>query len=291
MTGAEARTAVPRAPGSLSDQEFALFQQMIEREAGIHLAPMKKALLVGRLSRRLRELGLPSFARYLRVVKGDLAERTRMLDCICTNETHFFREPRHFELLRERLAPEWKAQADAGLRARRIRVWSAACSTGEEPYSLAMELLWSFPPWSGWEVEIFATDLSTRALGRARAGIWPAEKASAISPRYLKAFMMRGVGTRGGKIAAGPELRGVIRFARVNLSDATWPAGGPYDAIFCRNVLIYFDQPLKHRVTAGLLERLAPGGYLFLGHAESLVGMARHLAPIAPTVYREKGTG
>ena len=137
-----------------------------------------------------------------------------------------------------------------------------------------MELLWSFPPWSGWEVEIFATDLSTRALGRARAGIWPAEKASAISPRYLKAFMLRGVGTRGGKIAAGPELRSVIRFARVNLSDATWPAGGPYDAIFCRNVLIYFSRSRKQDILTRMAATLSPGGFLLLGASESLSALA-----------------
>jgi len=280
-----ARAIASGAP-SITDEEFALFQRLIQSEAGIHLAPMKKTLLVGRLSRRLRELGVPSFSRYLKLVKADEAERVRMLDCICTNETHFFREPKHFELLDGRLSAEWQAEADAGLRPRRIRVWSAACSTGEEPYSLAMALLAHFPPGSGWEVEILATDLSTRVLERAREAIWPAEKAEEIPVRRLKAFMLRGVGAREGKIAAGPELRRVVRFARVNLSEERWPVGGPFDAVFCRNVLIYFGQALKHRVVARLIEHLAPGGYLFLGHAESLIGMTRHLELVAPTVYQ-----
>jgi chemotaxis protein methyltransferase CheR len=272
---------------AITDQEFALFQALIHREAGIYLSPAKKALLVGRLMRRLKELGLSSFGAYYRVVTegGDETEQVRLLDCICTNETHFFREPRQFEFLEQRIFPEWEARAAAGKMPRRIRAWSAACSTGEEPYSLAMVLLERFPSASGWEVEILATDLSTRALERARAGVWRIEKAHEIPGRHQKAFMLRGTGSQEGRMKAGPALRGVVRFQRLNLHDERWSLPGPFHLVFCRNVLIYFDARTKARVVDRLLDHLLPEGYLFLGHAEGLHGLTDRARAVGPTVY------
>ncbi len=269
-------------PLPVSDREFGRFQALINREAGIWLAPVKKALLVGRLSRRLRELGIGTYAEYYDRVLGDEAERTRMLDAICTNETHFFREPRHFEFLAERVLPAWRAEAEAGRRPCRARVWSAACSTGEEPYTIAMSLLSAFP--SGWELEVLASDLSTKVLDRASAGIWPVEKAGEIPEAHLKAFMLKGFGAQEGLMKAGPELRAVVRFARVNLVGDAWPTG-PFDLLFCRNVLIYFDRATKARVVDRLVARLDGRGYLFLGHAESLGGFTTRARPVVPTVY------
>jgi chemotaxis protein methyltransferase CheR len=277
-------------PLPLSEREFVLFQALVEREVGIHLGPTKQALLVGRLSRRVRSLGLPSFAAYYRFVitRGNEAERVRMLDCLCTNETHFFREPEHFEFLRQRVFPEWTRRAAQGLMARRVRVWSAACSTGEEPYSLAMELLSHFPPGSGWEVEVLATDLSTWALERARQGLWPVEKAATIPGPLLRTFMQRGVRSQEGWMQAGPELRSVLRFARVNLNDERgWPAG-PFELVFCRNVLIYFGAQARAQALSGLLRRVPPTGYLFLGHAESLTGGSEPARCVAPNIYCAK---
>jgi len=273
----------PGSPVGVSDRDFLRFQALINREAGIWLSPVKKALLVGRLARRLRELGLTSYGAYYDVVEQDEAERIRMLDCICTNETHFFREPRHFEFLADRVYPRWTEDADAGRRPRRVRVWSAACSTGEEPYSLAMSLLAAFSP--GWDLEILATDLSTRVLDRARQAVWPIEKAKEIPDRHLKAFMLRGVGGQEGLMKAGPELRAAVKFARLNLNGDAWPAAGAFDLVFCRNVLIYFDRATKVKVVDRLLERLAPGGFLFLGHAESLGGFTAGARAVLPTVY------
>jgi chemotaxis protein methyltransferase CheR len=267
---------------SVSDRDFERFQALIQREAGIYLAPVKKALLVGRLAKRLRELGLGSYGDYYERVEASEAERIRMIDAICTNETHFFREPRHFEFLDERVFPAWRDEADAGRRARKIRIWSAACSTGEEPYSLAMSLLAFFP--SGWELEVVASDLSTKVLDRARNGVWPLEKSKEIPEPYLKAFMLRGFGGQEGLMKAGPEIREVVRFARVNLVGDDWPAG-PFDLVFCRNVLIYFDRATKVRVVERLLERVDPRGHLFLGHAESLGGFTTRARPVIPTVY------
>jgi chemotaxis protein methyltransferase CheR len=267
---------------AVSDAEFELFQRLIHSEAGIWLAPVKKALLVGRLARRLRELGLTSYRAYYDRVREDPAEKIRMLDAICTNETHFFREPRHFEFLSSRVFPALREQAEAGRRPRRIRVWSAACSSGEEPYSIAMALLHAFP--SGWDLQILASDLSTKILDRARAAVWPIEKSSEISRSYLEAFMLRGVASQEGLMKAGPEIRELVRFARVNLNGDGWPEGR-FDLVFCRNVLIYFERRAKQRVVERLLDRLEPGGHLFLGHAESLGGLTTRARAAMPTVY------
>ena len=276
----------PALPASIavSDKDFLRFQALIHREAGIWLAPVKKALLVGRLARRLRELGLTSYGAYYERVVEDEAERIRMLDAICTNETHFFREPKHFEFLGERVFPAWRAEADAGRRERRVRIWSAACSTGEEPYTLAMVLLHAFP--AGWDLEILASDLSTKVLDRAAAGLWPLEKSKEIPDTFLKAFMLRGYGAQEGLMKAGPEIRGIVRFARVNLVGDDWPVGTPFDLVFCRNVLIYFERQAKITVVERLVDRLAPQGYLFLGHAESLGGFTTKARPVLPTVYQ-----
>jgi chemotaxis protein methyltransferase CheR len=288
VSGAEGRRReLDGSPeGLVGDRAFAQFQTLIQREAGIWLAPVKRALLVGRLTRRLRALGLDSFDDYYERVLADPDERVRMLDHITTNETHFFREPRHFEILAEHVFPRWREEANRGERARRVRVWSAACSTGEEPYSIAMSLLRAFPPGSGWELEILATDLSTRVLERAREAVWPIDKSREIPAGDLKAFMLRGTGTQEGFMKAGPELRALVRFARLNLVDPIDRSVGEFDVVFCRNVLIYFDPPTKERVVGGLLGRLARDGYLFLGHAESLSGLALPVRSETPTVYR-----
>jgi chemotaxis protein methyltransferase CheR len=254
---------------------------MIFRESGIFLSEEKKELLVARLSRRLRSLGLRSFNAYYRIAKASQEERVQMLDCICTNETHFFREPRQFEFLHKKLLPRWKAEAECGHMPRRIRAWSAGCSTGEEPYSLAMALLDHLP---GWTIEILASDLSTRALERAREAMWPVDRANEIPPKYLKHFMLKGRGRQIGKMKAGPELLSVVQFQRVNLNDETYPVSGRFDLILCRNVLIYFRADSRTQVIQRLLRYLVPTGHLFVGHAESLSTMPE-FRPVIPTVY------
>lgn len=285
--------AMPGAAGSpfptITEKEFLLFQRLIHREAGIWLNESKEALLVGRLARRLRELSLPTFKAYHDFVTGDgdgaAAEKVRMFDCICTNETHFFREPIHWSFLKERVFPEWRQASESGSRPKRIRVWSAACSTGEEPYTLAMVLLDAFPRDAGWEIEVLGTDLSTKVLERAQEGLWPLAKAAEIPEHHLKRFMLRGYGSSEGLMKAGPEVRSVVRFLRMNLNDTTYPVTTDFDAIFCRNVLIYFDPPGKLRVVEGLLRHLAPDGRLFVGHAESLQASTVAVRAVIPTVY------
>lgn len=283
-TSSPPRGAYPAAPG-LSEQEFALLQALIREEAGIFLHPSKRELVLARLGRRLRELGLQSFRQYYKqIVGGDEAERIRMLDCICTNETHFFREPAHFEFLR-RCVEEWTARASRGEMAPRVRVWSAACSTGEEPYSLAIALRKSFSDKSGWGVEILATDLSTRALDLAGAAVFPIAKAAEIPLDDLKAFMLKGRGSQEGKMKVSAGIRSMVQFRRLNLNDQAYPVTGLFDMIFCRNVLIYFDAITKAAVIRRLVRHLAPHGYLFLGHSESVLGMADLVRSVGPTVY------
>lgn len=287
MTGKETiqRPGVEHGTYRITDQEFGLLRALVQNETGIQLPDAKRALLVARLARRLRELRLDSFSAYYRRItrEGDEAERVRMIDLIATNETRFFREPQQFDFLEQRLIPAWCAEADAGLRPRALRVWSAACSSGEEPFSVAMALLARL---SAWQLGILATDLSTRALERARKAVWPIEKSREIPERHLKAFMLRGVGANQGTMKAGKQLLGLVRFARLNLHDDAFVVGGPFDLILCRNVLIYFSREGRQRVVRRLLGQLAPDGYLFLGHAETLHGFDDGLHPCGPSIYR-----
>jgi chemotaxis protein methyltransferase CheR len=286
-------TSAPMAPAfdspnrPISDREFALFQKLIYRQSGIYLAPIKKALLEARLTRRLRELGLSSFDAYYRHIfeVNHRDELIILLNLISTNETHFFREPKQFEFLAKEIIPAWQQRNRSAGGSRHIRVWSAACSSGEEPYSLAMMLWDHFPEGSGWDFEILATDLSTRVLGAGSAGIWPIAKASEIPQDYLKKFMLKGTGEQSGNMKARAELRSVIRFQRLNLNDDDYPIEGNLDLIFCRNVLIYFDAQSRARVIQRLLDRLAPNGFLFVGHAESLTGVTDRVRFVVPTIY------
>lgn len=269
----------------ITNREFALFQRFIQSRIGIHLPEAKKALVVARLSRRVRTLGLPSFTAYFERVERDGEEQTVMLDSICTNETRFFREPRQFEFLEWTVLPQWRRRGEEGLVPKRIRAWSAACSTGEEPYSLAMLLGAHFPAERGWTVEILASDISTKVLASAREGVWSIDRAQEIPPDYRRAYMLRGVRTEEGKMRAQPAVRSLIEFRRVNLNDEAYPVDGPFDLIFCRNVLIYFDRATKAAVIDRLARHLSPTGILFLGHSETLHGAAHALKHVGPTAY------
>jgi chemotaxis protein methyltransferase CheR len=270
----------------LSDREFRILQQLIYREAGIHLSDAKKALVSGRLTRRLRSLGCRDFTAYHEHVAADQDERTAMLDCISTNETRFFREPKQFEFLEEAVLPHWRALGASGRVPKRIRAWSAACSTGEEPYTLAMVLAAHLPAAEGWSVEILASDLSTRVLDAAREGVWPIERSSDIPDRLRKAFMLRGIRGQEGTMRAHPSLQSMIEFRRINLNDHDYGVGGTFDLVFCRNVLIYFNRESKEGVIQRLLRHLSPSGLFFLGHSESLTGGQFGMENAGPTVYR-----
>lgn len=276
--------ASAKAIPELALEEFRLFQALVLRESGIHLGEKNRSMVVSRLWKRLHALELKSFSSYYRRVKADPQELVLMLDCICTNETHFFREPAAFECLQSRVFPQWSAEANAGVRDRTLRVWSAACSTGEECYSLAMLLLTYFPSSAGWNIEILGTDLSTKVLAQAKTGKWDAGRLSSVPLEYQRRFLLQGFGPEKGKIKVADEVRRVVRFQRVNLTQEPFAVTGPFDLIFCRNVLIYFQWETKIKVVDSLGKYLSRSGYLFLGHAESLHSVAERLQFVAPRV-------
>ena len=278
---------------SLRSREFRLISKLVYEVAGIHLPDAKLALVEARLARRIRELGLSGYAEYCALVSdaANAGERVHMLDCITTNETHFFREPKHFDFLEKVAVPRWLELARSGAMPKRLRVWSAACSTGEEPYTLAMCLGAALPPESGWQIEVHGSDLSTRVLERAESATWSIDRAKEIPERYLKRFMLRGVDEHEGLLRCDAELRQMVRFSRINLHTPPYPLPGRFDLILCRNVLIYFDAVSRAKVIESLLERLSGPSYLMVGHSESLHGVTQQACAIAPGVYTRRGEG
>jgi chemotaxis protein methyltransferase CheR len=240
----------------------------------------------GRLFRRLRALEITSLETYYeRVSQPDqYEERTRMIDAITTNETRFFREPRQFEFVVQQVLPRWRAQAEHGSRPKRVRIWSAGCSSGEEPYSIAMLLARHLPAEQGWDVHLLATDISNRVLEKARHGIYPITKSAELPADLLHTFMLRGTADRHADMKVKIEIQQMIEFRRLNLNQESNLPEGPFDAIFCRNVLIYFDMASKRRVVANLARNLRANGFLFVGHAENLNSMFPELRSIEPTI-------
>jgi chemotaxis protein methyltransferase CheR len=275
-------TVSMHAIADVADADFRRYQKLMLQEAGIHMGDTKRALLVGRLSRRLRELGIESYGTYCDLVHTDRMERARMLDLLLTNETGFFREPAHFDFLRTDLIPRWKTDAEAQKRERRVRIWSAGCATGEEPYSLAMLL---HDALDGWTIQILATDLSTAALQQAREGVWPIARAGTIPEALLRRYMLRGVGPRAGLMSVVPELRSLLDFQCVNLNEPAQFPRTPFDLVFCRNVLIYFAADTRRRAIERLIASCDRGGWLFVGHAETLQGY-EGIRVARPTIWR-----
>jgi len=266
---------------NISDAAFAHFQALLFERIGIRLSSEKKALLCGRLAKRLKERGLRDYDEYYALIaKGrDPAELQIAIDLLTTNETYFFREPKHFEFL-SRFLEEGKC---AGTSGRGLRVWSAACSSGEEPYSIAMVLAEHLgaAPW-----EIVASDVSTRMLERARVGHYSLERAKGIPPEYLAAYCLKGVGKQEGTLLIERTLRERVAFRHLNLMDV--PADlGTFDIVFLRNVLIYFDLETKRKVIERVAARIKPGGHLLVGHSESLNGITNAIVAEAPAIYRK----
>ncbi len=264
---------------AITDQEFALFQRLIYRLAGINLSPAKKILLVGRLSKRLAHYGFGTFSEYYRLLgSGERPDEVQtFVDLLTTNETYFFREPQHFDYLREVIVP---ARAGGGAT---FRIWSGACSSGEEPYTMAMVLADALPV-GRWEV--FASDISLSVLERARAGLYPLERTRGIPPEYLRKYCLKGVRSQEGRLLVAPELRDKVKFAQVNLT-APITGIGEFDVIFLRNVMIYFDAETKRQVVDNMLPSLRSGGYFIVGHSESLNGITDRLMTVRPTIYRK----
>ncbi len=277
---------LPRPEGrefAFTDHDFQQIARMIYEHAGISLSASKQEMVYSRLARRLRVRGLQRFDDYLELLAGgDEAEWEAFTNSLTTNLTAFFREPHHFPILAEH------ALARAGDH--RLELWCAACSTGEEPYSMAMTMVETFGTYSP-PVHIVATDLDTQVLAKAREGVYALERVERMQPERLRQFFQRGTGSRAGMVRVRPELQQLITFSQVNLLHRAWPVRGPFDAIFCRNVMIYFDKKTQR----GILERFVPllreEGLLFAGHSESFQHAADLFRPRGKTVYEVTRAG
>ena len=274
-------------PMQMTEEVFRRFSELIRRECGIDLSVTKKVLLEGRIRKRLRHLGIPSFERYLELVlNGGGRERIALIDVVTTNKTDFLREPQQFEYLVKHVLPEY-----ARLRGRgggpSFRVWSAACSSGEEPYTLAMILSEYGAVNPGFDFSILASDISTQILEQARNAIYEHSQVDPLPLEWRKKYLLRSCKPEHDLVRICPELREKVRFERLNLMDENHGIREPMDAIFCRNVIIYFDRPTQERVVRNLTRRLAPGGFLFMGHSETLNKMKSDLNYVAANIYRK----
>jgi chemotaxis protein methyltransferase CheR len=260
------------ADAGLTAEQFREISRVVREVAGLQLREGKEGLVRARLAKRVRQLALPGFGAYLERVRGDARELAEMVDLLTTNKTSFFREPAHFDYLRDALLPS--------LGPGPVRLWSAGCSSGEEAYTMAMVVRECWPESARRDVKILATDISRRVLATARAGVYP-DAALADVPRPLRRHWARAEG--GWR--AGDALRALVTFAPLNLM-APWPMRGPFQAIFCRNVMIYFDKATQQALVDRFHALLAPGGHLFVGHSESLSALAHRFAYVRPAVYR-----
>ena len=272
-------TTLPITSFELRDEQFARIKQLLYKDCGIDLKAGKEGLVKSRLSKRLRILGIDSFEAYLEYVEKDEAQQElyTLVDAMTTNKTSFFREKQHFDFLARQLLPQWKSR-------NKMRIWSAACSSGEEPFTLGMVLGENLPDIASMDVRILATDISDRVLKVARAGVYDQERVDEVPAQLRQKYFTCVERRPPRRYEVDASLKSLVRFARLNLM-SSWPIQGPFDAIFCRNVMIYFDK----KTQAGLIRRfydlLRPGGHLFVGHAESLTGISHSFRYVQPALY------
>lgn len=267
-----------------TDEDFDALRALVKEVTGITLGDMKRELVYGRLSRRLRALGLGSFAEYRRLLQSaeGADELEGFTNAVTTNLTAFFREDHHFEHLRSQILLPRRADPAAN---RRMRIWSAGCSTGEEPYSIAMTIAESIPDWQRWDIRILATDLDSDVLAKGRAGRYAEDRLRGMSPQRRARFFDEDNGPGGRVFVVKEEIAAMISFARLNLMHDL-PMRGPLDAIFCRNVVIYFDKPTQRELFARIARLQRPGDTLFLGHSETLHNVTECWRLVDKTTYR-----
>jgi chemotaxis protein methyltransferase CheR len=282
----ESNAAVAGMNGpSLGDGEFTFLRTFVYEHCGISLGEHKRQLVQGRLLRRLRALKLRDFRDYCELLRRDPhSELGELASAISTNVTAFFRESHHFDLLSNELLPRWIAEKKHGGR---LRIWSAGCATGEEPYTLAIALAEALEKHGNIDAKILATDLSPQALETASKGVYPLERLEGVSVERRRRWFLRGEGEYDQFACVHPRLRELVTVLPLNLLH-DWPMQGPFDAIFCRNVVIYFDKPTKQRLFGRYAGLLPDGGYLFLGHSESMYGLNDSFDLIGRTVYRKR---
>jgi chemotaxis protein methyltransferase CheR len=266
-----------------TDGDFQALRSMVKEMTGINLAESKRELVYGRVSRRLRALGMSSFASYRQLLEsGDGSELVAFCNALTTNLTSFFRESHHFDYLRDQfLVP----RREAGQRGGRIRIWSSACSSGEEPYSIAMVVAETIPDWQRWDIKILATDLDSDILARAERGIYNTERVKGMDPKRMSRFFTEVRDSAEAAYQVVPELAKLITFKQINLMHDL-PMPGPLDVIFCRNVVIYFDKDTQRGLFSRISKLQQPGDLLMLGHSETLFKVSDDYSLIGKTIYR-----
>lgn len=292
MESAGEAVALKQKPGfdkrefPMTDRDFAFIRTLAKKHTGIELGDHKKEMIYSRIVRRIRSLRLDSFASYCTYLESHLDnELTDFINAITTNLTSFFREPHHFDFLRDTVLPEIKKHHQTD---KRLRIWSAGCSTGEEPYSIAMTLHDTMKNTSGWNAKILATDLDSNVVAHGRAGIYSAERFRNVDPKVINKHFYRvnDESVSEGSLMASDTLKQYITFNRLNLL-GDWPMKGRFDVIFCRNVVIYFSKDTQRVLFDRYAEILNPNGYLFIGHSESLHGVSRRFESLGRTIYRK----
>lgn len=279
--------AISSSVDELSDADYEFLRKLVYDHSRINLGPDKRALVSGRVAKRLRALKIASYVEYCRLLKTAAAgeELGNLVDVISTNHTHFFREEKHFDWLRSVLLPQWRARKES----EPFRVWSAASSSGEEPYTIALVLAEFFGLDGKWTID--ATDISTRVLARAGQGVYAAEKIAPVPAELLRRYFQRGTGEWEGNYRIREQVRNHVRFQHLNLLQPHYPFASPFQLIFCRNVMIYFDRPTQETLIEKLTAQLEPGGHLLVGHSESLNGIRHSLRQLQPAIYLKPGPG
>lgn len=266
---------------ALTSSDFDLISRILKQEAGIVLLPAKATLVYSRLAKRLRKCGVSTFHDYCTLIQKDIGERTSMIEALTTNTTNFFREPHHFEHLQKHVLPGLIASARAG---RRVRIWSSASSSGQEPYSIALSIVQSAPDAANLDLRILATDINTAMVDRGAAGIYDSEETADIPRALASRYFVRheGGGGHGSHVVATDEIKRLISFRVLNLFD-DWPMKGMFDVVFCRNVMIYFDAETQAGLWERISRKVAMGGFLYIGHSERVTGPAAE-------AFRQVGT-
>ena len=270
----------------ITDDEFRQLRALIHRHTGIALSDHKRALVCSRLSRRLRHYQFTRYAQYYELLchgDPDGVELMEMINAITTNKTDFFREAHHFQFLTEHVFPEHRKK-----KTRRLRLWSAATATGEEAYSLAVTVREAFADAADWDIKILATDIDTRVLAHAHAGVYTVEQAGPITHPLLRRYFLKGHGDFNNRVCVKPGLKTLIRFRQLNLLNDPWPMRAPFDIIFCRNVLIYFDKATQRRLLERMAGMLSPHGFLMLGHAEAIHGFDHLYRAVGHSIYQAR---
>ena len=270
----------------LTDRDFNRIRKLVIEHTGISLSDAKRNLVYGRLSKRLRQMELEDFKSYIQLLESPEGEEelANFTNAITTNLTSFFRENHHFDYLKQTVLPQLMRENAA---TKRIRIWSAGCSTGEEPYSIAMAIREIIPETSDWDIRILATDLDTNVLAHASAGIYTLERLNNVSKPRMKRWFLRGKGDNSGSVKVSASLQNMITFRQLNLMQ-DWPIKNQFDILFCRNVVIYFDKPTQKVLFRRYHDHIKDTGHMFLGHSETLYKVSDQFELIGHTIYRKK---